>query len=840
MKTRTYQFLLVVLAVTAGCRCEAIFAQDLPVSFNRDIRPILSDKCFQCHGPDEHAREAGLRLDVREQALDLVEPGDPDESELIYRVHADDPDERMPPPEINKPLSERELQLLKRWVEEGANWSEFWAYVEPVKFDVPDSKFFNKSANWIDRMVSSRLETLDLQLSGKADKVTLIRRVYFDLIGLPPTPEQVQEFVEDGSADAFEKVVDSLLASPHFGERMAVYWLDLVRYADTVGYHGDQDHNISPYRDWVIDAFNKNMPFDQFTREQLAGDLLPKPTISQKVASGYNRLLQTTHEGGLQPKEYSAIYAADRVRNVSVVWMGATVGCAQCHDHKYDPYTSTDFYSLAAFFADIDDESHFKTGTNSLPTKRPPEILLISEQDRARLDEFQAQIKTLEQQVAETKQELAAQKKAAQQKQESKSTDGADDSCNPNPDDVKQVTEQLESLQKELNAVKSAAANTERRGRWSMVTQALEQPRTIRVLPRGNWLDESGPIVEPAIPKFLGSIKTAGPRATRLDLANWLTDANQASGKLTARVMANRIWYLLMGVGISKSLDDFGGQGEAPAFPELLDNLAIEFVETQWDLKSLIRQIVTSQTYQQTSMTSESLQQTDPYNQLFARQSRFRLPAEMVRDNALAISGLLVNDQIGGRSVKPYQPAGYYQHLNFPVRKYVADADRNQWRRGVYVHWQRQFLHPTLKALDAPSREECTAQRARSNTPSAALALLNDPCFVEAARVFAEQVIRETPAADSVGDNPSDLFVTRLERMFERALSRKPDPAEQALLQQVFAGNYREFSAAPASAASLIAVGIAPVADDLDAIELAAWTMVARAILNTNESMTRN
>ncbi|NNM30049.1 MAG: DUF1549 domain-containing protein, partial [Akkermansiaceae bacterium] len=669
------------------------------VDFNRDIRPILSDKCFACHGPDERTREAELRLDTYEGATEGGEfaipivPGKPDESEVMARIHATDPDDLMPPPESHKKLTAREKDLLKRWIAEGAAYDPPWAYVPPARHPVPEVTVKDWPVNWIDRFLLANLEREKLSPSPDADAVTLVRRLHFDLLGLPPTPRETDAFVqaaENNPQAAVDREVARLLASPHFGERMAIYWLDLVRYADTVGYHGDQDHNISPYRDYVIDAFNANLPFDQFSREQLAGDLLPGSTVGQKVASGYNRLLQTTHEGGAQPKEYLAIYQADRVRNVSAVWMGATVGCAQCHDHKYDPYTAKDFYSLAAFFADIDEDQHFKVGSNTLPTKRPPEMLLLAPEDEAEL--------------AALKEELAA----AGDKDEKK------------------------RLQAKVAAV-------EKRGRRTMITVA-KPPREVRVLPRGNWLDDTGAIVQPAYPHFLagddpGSGEPGeGSRLTRLDLANWLTDPVDGTGGLTARVFANRLWALFFGTGIARDLGDFGGQGEAPVHPGLLDNLAVEFHESGWDVKHLVKLMVTSRAYRQSSLAPPEMRERDPHNQLVARQSRFRLPAEMMRDNALAIAGLLVNEH-GGKSVKPYQPAGYYRHLNFPPRKYAADTGAGQWRRGVYVHWQRQFLHPMLRAFDAPTREECTAERPRSNTPVAAMVLLNDPTFLEAARV---------------------------------------------------------------------------------------------------------
>lgn len=850
--------IFVICSLGSGVECLAV-DDDRPISFNRDIRPILSDKCFHCHGPSEDSREADLRFDIKENAFQVIEPGSLDDSELIQRIIDDDPDSRMPPADLNKPLSADEIELLKKWVRQGAPWSEFWAYVPPKQHEMPELKSKINYENWIDQFVAARLEENSLEFSLPADKITLLRRLYFDLIGLPPTPAQVNKFLNDDSPQAVEKVVDQLLGSKHFGERLAIYWLDLVRYADTVGYHGDQPHNISPYRDWVINSFNDNMSFDQFTREQLAGDLLPSPTESQKIASGYNRLLQTTHEGGLQPKEYSAIYSADRVRNVSLVWMGATVGCAQCHDHKYDPYTSRDFYSLAAFFADVDDEKHFKVGTNSTPTKRPPEILVISDQNRIELEQATARVSVQAKKVYQLKQEvtklqkalknIGAHEKAKAPKDEpeilvesnkQKPLDPTVKSGQQMTDEtkraeiaakLKETQTEFSNQEKQLKQLKQAQAAIESRGAWTMITESLAKPRITRVLSRGDWMDESGEIVEPAIPKFLGKLETDSKRATRLDLANWLTDDTQDSGRLTARVFANRFWYLFMGVGISKSLDDFGGQGEAPAYPELLDNLAIEFIDSGWDIKQLIRRIVTSRTYQQMSLESPQARKLDPYNQLFSHQSRYRLPAELIRDNALAISGLLNVDQIGGKSVKPAQPANYYQHLNFPTRKYHQDNDAKQWRRGVYVHWQRMFLHPSLKAFDAPSREECTAQRAKSNTPSAALALLNDPIFVEAARVFAARVLEETESA---------TFSDQLENAFLLAVSRGPTPDEIRILEDLYSESLSEFKQDPKTAANLISVGQARSKTKFDPITLAAWTTVARAILNMNETITRN
>jgi hypothetical protein len=769
------------------------------VDFNRDIRPLLSDNCIYCHGPDATHRKADLRLDTEAGAkADLggyhaIVEGDSTRSEMVARIRHEDPDERMPPPDSGKSLTPAQKELLTRWISQGAPWSQHWAYVPPQKHPEPSVKATDWSLHWIDRFILSRLEAEGLSPAPDADNVTLIRRLSFDLTGLPPTREAVMEFLSDPGENAYEKAVDRLLASPAYGERMAVYWLDLVRYADTVGYHGDQDHNISPYRDWVIDAFNQNMPFDEFTREQLAGDLLPNAGMDQKIASGYNRLLQTSHEGGVQPKEYLAIYTADRVRNVSSVWMGATLGCSQCHDHKYDPYTAKDFFSMAAFFADIDEAGHFSKAGNTLPTQRPPEIQVLTRLEREHLADLKEALKTLQ------------------------------------ADEASVSGQERDGLTARIERIQAQIADREKNARMTMITVSIK-PRPMRLLPRGNWLDDSGPLVNPAVPEFLsGQVFEGRGRATRLDLANWLMDSEQGSGTLTARVFANRFWYLLFGVGIARVMDDFGGQGEPPVHPELLDRLAWEFVENGWNIKRLMKTIAMSRSYRQSSRAEEALLNRDPYNQLFARQSRYRLSAEMVRDNALAISGLLV-DALGGPSVKPYQPAGYYRHLNFPQREYKHDSDERQWRRGVYMHWQRQFLHPMLKAFDAPSREECTAERSRSNTPLAALALLNDPTFVEAGRKFAERILLEG------GPTLQD----RLVYAFDVAVSRPPDAFERRAMAKLWQSNWEHYRADENAARQLLMVGEAEVLPELDPAELAAWTMVARALLNLDETMTRN
>jgi hypothetical protein len=722
------------------------------VRFNRDIRPILSDKCFKCHGPDANHRKADLRLDTLEGALaDLgdyaaVVPGAPGKSELIARITTGDEDDVMPPPDTGKTLSDDEKKLFRDWIAQGGEYEAHWAYIPPKRPPMPTVSARAWPSGAIDRFILARIESANLSPSPQADAATLARRLHFDLTGLPPSPRLAKRLASDTSPEAYARVVDELLASPRFGERLATYWLDLVRYADTVGYHGDQDHAITPYRDWVIKAFNDNLPFDQFTAEQLAGDLLPNATMNQKIASGYNRLLQTSHEGGVQKKEYLAKYSADRVRNVSNAWLGATMGCSECHDHKYDPFTQKDFYSLAAFFADVNDDKTF-SGTNTLPTKREPELQVVSP-----LDVAQAKLTR------------------------------------------------------------------------TMVTGRIK-PRTIRVLPRGNWMDDSGEIVEPAVPHFLPVLKNVN-RANRLHLAEWLTSADNP---LTARVFVNRLWYLLFGSGLSSTLDDTGSQGEWPTHPGLLDWLAVEFVESGWDVKHIVRLIVTSSAYRQSSLVSPQLREHDPENRLFMRQGRFRLQAETIRDNALAVGGLL-NDQMGGKVAKPYQPAGYYSPMNFPKRKYSADMNANQYRRGVYVHWQRQFLHPMLRAFDAPTREECTAQRPVSNTPLAALTLMNDPTFVEAAKGFALRILNEAGATDQ----------QRLAWAWQTALGREPSGKELNVARAFLSETRKRYQADAKAADKLLAVGMLKLPVGMAKPETAAWTVLGQALLNLSETITRN
>ena len=494
-----------------------------PAGYNRDIRPILADKCFACHGPDAAHREAGLRLDQRESATESREgaaaivPGQPEVSEAMQRILSEDSDRKMPPAESGKTLTPEEISLLSAWISAGAEYQPHWAYVPPQRAEVP------AGVSPIDALLTQTFRQQQLSPVEEADRITLIRRVSFDLTGLPPSAAEVDRFLQDADSRAWEHLVDRLLKSPHYGERMAMYWLDLVRFADTVGYHGDQEHATQPYRDYVIRAFNQNKPFDVFTREQLAGDLLAGAGKEQKIASCYNRLLQTSHEGGVQVKEDLTKYESDRVRNLGGVWLGATLGCAECHDHKYDPITQRDFYRFAAVFADVDDLRSFKGGDTN-PTKREPEIVTTSPIEQDRAEELNRQIALLEARLI-----------------------SASDACRRSVEESKTISDHWDQFHVECEEL---TARTYR----CMVTEAIP-PREIRIRPRGDWLDDSGPVVESGAADWIAPNAVKERRFTRLDLADWLTTRENP---LTARVFVNRVWALFFGAGLSRSLDDFG------------------------------------------------------------------------------------------------------------------------------------------------------------------------------------------------------------------------------------------------------------------------------------------
>lgn len=1047
MKLFYIQALLVALAVAPVSHAREL-------DFNRDVKPILSDKCYACHGPDAHDRKADLRLDTADGSImDLggyqaVVPGDHSKSEMFFRITTDDEDDLMPPPELGKDMTAEEIDILKRWIDSGAEYEKHWSYTpvaKPTPPEVEDKTNFVR--NPIDQFVLRGLDIGGLQPAPEADAATLARRLSLDLHGLIPSQEQVSTLTSSEADQTYSQVVDQLLEQPAFGERLAMYWLDVVRYADSIGYHSDNPVEVSAYRDYVINAFNENLPYDRFVREQIAGDLLPDATLDQKVASGFNRLLQTTTEGGAQAKEYMAIYAADRVRNTSVAFLGSTIGCAQCHDHKYDPFTARDFYTFAAFFADIREGA---VGT------RRPNLKLPTPQQSAEMGELHKNLREHTFEVALANDPaLAKVVEQGQKKWEANSSGGGDlKGLHPrvvtagegsthtvaedgtvklggtgpakenlmikapvaedgiygglvlhvltDPEFVKGgVTREgngnivltraqvfhknkeqklakaeadfeqkgypashaltnngsqgwaiggntrapeervlLLHLQKPITVkagdeiqvrlqhqsphahhtigkmrfslvaqaipnmardigpsvavagilAKSADQRSEeetgklrdtyfgfapalddlrtKRASWQeriavidretktmLISEALAEPRVTRILNRGDWMDQEGEIVQPAVPEFLAyegegkkvvhadayghdhkkadgekasdpaPVANAEPRATRLDLADWIVDPRNP---LTARTFVNRVWRLLIGRGLAANVTDIGGQGVPPTHPELLDWLAADFVESGWDVKHLVRTIVNSGTYRQSSEASEELLADDPLNEWVARQGRWRIDAEFVRDAALELAGLLVDD-IGGRSVKPYQPEGYWAQLNFPKRSWDQDSGDSLYRRGIYVHWQRSFLHPAMLAFDAPSREECTAERSRSNIPQQALVLLNDPVFVEAARGFGSRILNDGGATDT----------DRLDWAWAEAIGRPSTDTEMEVLQRILASARKSFASDPTRAADLIATGESAQSTGLDPVELASWTTIARTLINTYETTSR-
>jgi len=772
------------------------------VDYNRQVRPILSNACFQCHGPDAEERQAELRLDVRDAALAPAEsgrpavvPGDPDASGLVRRVFSTRKGQVMPPPESHKTLTAAEKQTLKDWVAQGAPYQTHWSFRTPVRPPVPRVNQAAWPRDPIDADVLARLEAEGLAPSPEADRPTLIRRVTLDLTGLPPTPAEVDAYLADRAPDAYERVVDRLLNSPRYGERMALDWLDAARYADTHGFHIDSGRDMTRWREWVIAAFNGNLPFDRFTVEQLAGDLLPGATVDQKVASGFHRNHMINFEGGAVPEEYLNVYIVDRVNTTGTVWLGLTVGCTQCHDHKYDPITQKDYYALYAFFNNVPEKGLDGSKGNAAPVLRTPTAAQRAELDR----------------LATGVREAEAALGAA-------------------PGDREAVKERLE-------AAKKALERAEGRVPSAMVMEEMAKPRDTFVRIRGQY-DKLGDKVRPGVPSVLPPLPDDTPR-DRLALARWLVDPGHP---LVGRVTVNRVWQSFFGTGIVRTSDDFGSQGEPPSHPELLDRLAADFVAPEpgrgraWDVKALVRRIVTSATYRQRSTVTPGLVARDPENRLLARGPRVRLQAEFLRDQALAVGGLL-NGEVGGASVSPYQPAGLWEELmsrsdgkNWSAQAYEQSHGKDLYRRTMYTFWKRTSPPPSLATFDAPDRETCTVRRARTNTPLQALVLMNDPTYVEAARKLAERVMTE--GGRSAGD--------RIAFAFRLATARTPTADEAAVLRTVFDDELARFQKESGAAVKLLSVGESPRDGTLDTAELAAWTSVGSVILNLDEVLNKN
>ncbi|MEX1040891.1 MAG: PSD1 and planctomycete cytochrome C domain-containing protein [Pirellulaceae bacterium] len=1004
------------------------------IDFQRHIRPILADRCFACHGPDQEHRSGGFRLDQRESALGEADSGEhpivegnPDTSELLRRIVTTDTSEIMPPPETNKVVTPEEAELLRRWIAEGAKWEEHWSFAAPVKTDPPEIEQAAWARDDLDRFIAARLEEAKLEPSSEARKETLIRRVTFDLTGLPPTPQEVQEFLADNSENAYEKLVDRLLESPHYGEHMARFWLDAARYGDTHGLHLDNYREMWLYRDWVVRAFNNNMPYDQFTVEQLAGDLLPNPTWDQKVATGFNRCHVTTSEGGSIAEEVYVRNVVDRVVTTGTVFMGLTMDCTRCHDHKYDPLTAGDFYSMFAFFNNIDgnplDENRHDPAPIIYTEETEIELAELTKkvnetnaQINQRLDEVEYEDPGVDadsqsdqpQEVVWIEDELPGKvnldgsgewqwvtepepvfsgKRSHKRTSEGQSqhfftksdqaltlyegdvlftyvyldpenppqeimlqwndgswdhrgywgankiefgTDGtpsrhhlgdlpeagkwhrleipietvslkaeaklngwaftqfdgtvywdkagvvtregkprlyhslekwlADVQGNKSPtvpEDkgineilAKETDKRSEDEQKKLRRYFLERVHIGTREEFAALHQVRddankqqeklkdETPTTLvfretkelkdsHILIRGEY-DQKGEKVERAVPGFLPPLPEDAP-VNRLGLALWMVSPEHP---LTARVAVNRLWYQLFGVGLVKTLEDFGSQGEMPSHPELLDNLAIEFREQGWDTKKMLKRLVMSATYRQSSKLTPELVSRDPENRLLARGPRYRLDAEMLRDQALSLSGLL-STKLGGPSVKPPQPDGLWFAVGYSgsdTVRFKADEGKDKvHRRTLYTFIKRTAPPPQMVTFDAPSRESCIVRRDRTNTPLQALLLLNDPQYVEAAKAMARRVIDEGGSTDD----------SRLEYLMRLALPGQYNEAMVTELASLLEDNVEHYTNQPEAIKPLLTIGAEVPPEEAMTAQWAAWTIVCNTILNLDVVVTK-
>ena len=797
------------------------------MSFNRDVRPILSENCFKCHGPDENARKAKLRLDTKEGAFEIrdgkaaVIPSEPGKSEAYVRIVSEDPEELMPPPKSNLKLTSEQKNLIKRWIEGGASWAEHWSFEKPVRSRVPSvSNNSTQVQNPIDNFIFARLAQEGFDPSAEAPKETLIRRATLDLTGLPPTLEEVNSFVHDSSPNAYEDLVDRLLKSPAFGERMAWAWLDAARYADSNGYQGDSDRTMWPWRDWVVDAFNRNLPYDQFTIWQLAGDLLPDPTPEQKLATGFFRNHMINGEGGRIPEENRVEYVMDMTETAATVWLGLTFNCNRCHDHKFDPLSQRDYYGLSAFF----NRTPVDGGGGNPQT--PPIIEWPSKRQEAKLAEVNDVVKaigkgveTFEERIASNKIDDEKAKKEFEKIKAILQKSPAERSKSDLVELEKQSTEYLKSLQELRESVEKRDAVRASIPKV-MVMEDSAQPRETYLLERGLY-DKRGATVTAATPAKLQAFPHGAP-TNRLGLAYWFVSPENP---LTARVTVNRFWQQFFGVGLVKTVDDFGVQGEKPSHPELLEWLAVEFVESGWDVKALCRLMLTSATYRQSSKARPEMIERDPENRLLARAPRYRWPSWLLRDQALAAGGLLVK-RVGGPPVKPYQPNGVWEDATFGAKKYIPDQGENLYRRSIYTFWRR-IIAPTM-FFDTASRQVCTVKQQRTNTPLHALATLNDITYIEAARALAERVL-SAETSDSA----------RIEHAFSQVLSRPPNGDEMQTLQSAIARLKREFYSDPVAAKKLLANGQSELSEKFTATELAAYTGLCLAILNLDETLTK-
>jgi len=833
---------------TMCCRLPPLNAAE-PVDFNRDIRPILSENCFYCHGQDAAKRQADLRLDVREGAVEsgAVVPGEPGASTLMERVHSSDPDILMPPPDSNRQLSAVQKQLLERWIAEGGVYEPHWAFVAPVRPPLPEVAQESWPRNPIDRFVLAKIEAAGLEPSPEADRATLIRRLSLDLIGLPPTPVEVDAFVADDDPAAYERLVDRLLASPHYGERMALPWLDAARYADSNGFQQDGDTWQWIWRDWVVAALNTDMPFDQFSIEQLAGDLLPESTTEQKIASGFNRNHLLNGEGGAIPEEQRFVNLFDRVDTTSTTWLGLTMACAQCHDHKYDPATKVDYYRMLDLFNRVP-ESGTPTYFSSRVRVAPPVIELPTEENTARIAAFEARIAQLEMEIAPVASTAFAAWKKGLLADGSPADAGLPEELATLlavPDDQRS-DEQKAAIESQLRAHFDQAVSpdtigelpvskslAEARGQLDsyrkdqiprVMVMSDDQPRETRELDRGDYLSPIGEPLRFEPPAFLPPLPEDAPR-NRLGFAQWLFHPGHP---LTARVQANRMWQLFFGTGLVKTTEDMGVQSEYPLHKDLLDWLAVEFREAGWSQKAMHRLLVTSSTYRQSSRVTPELLAADPENRLHARASRFRMPSMLLRDVALSAAGLL-EPTIGGRPVYPYQPDAIWESLAITKERdftYPASHGSDLYRRSLYTFWRRTVAPANM--FDAANRRTCTVRASQTSTPLHALTTLNDPTWVEAARVLAERVMQA-----------EDNSPARLRQAFRLVVGCGPDDDALTALVAALERQTAIYQQDPELAAALLEVGESPRNEGLTVTDHAALTAVCLGILNLDEALTR-
>jgi mono/diheme cytochrome c family protein len=787
-----------------------------PVVFSRDVLPILSDSCFQCHGPDaKEGRKGDLRLDdeadaKRERDGDrVIAAGNPEASELVHRLLSTDPDEQMPPPELGRPLSTAQIDILKRWIAEGAKWGKHWSFERIERPAVPET---NGGRHPIDALVQRGLDAAGLKPNPPADPATLLRRLSLDLTGLPPSSViGNQSSVISGRENPntshrspitdhdWSVIIDQLLDSPHYGERMAWDWLDAARYADSNGYQGDNERTMWPWRDWVVKAYNENLPYDQFTIRQLAGDLLPSATQDQVLATGFNRNHMINGEGGRIAEENRVDYVMDMTETMGTVWLGLTLNCCRCHDHKFDPLTQADYYRFTAFFNQTP-----VTGAGGNPQTppilevAPPEA--IAARDAARTERNAAKSRLDRATVAE-KAEL--EKKAVENSATEKATASK-----------AEAEKAFQAAEAKLKSLDDAIPKV-------MVMADQGQPRKTFLLDRGLY-NAPGAEVAAAVPAVLLAMPDKAP-ANRLDLARWLVSRDHP---LTARVAVNRIWQMLFGIGLVKTAEDFGVQAEYPVQRELLDWLAAEYIESGWDTKALLKTILTSETYRRSSViASPSDFERDPDNRLLARGARFRMPSWMIRDQALAVSGLLEEKQAGS-SVFPYQPEGIWDEATFGKKTYRMSEGSDLHRRSLYTFWRR-IVGPT-EFFDTAKRQVCEVKPLRTNTPMHALTTLNSPTYVEAGRFLADAVL---------GSHPDESH--RFQTLSLRLLGRNPVDGETAIWKRSLERAKGSFSEDPAAAGKLLAIGRAGSSPGLDPVEHAAWTALCLNLLNLDEVLTK-